>query len=116
MLQLLSGFAALSLLSGTLMALLPQGSLRRTAAMVTGLMMLLTAGGLPMLRTLCAALMYRLCAALLQPVAQERVAGTLQGFSDVLTLLFVIQLSVGAMFLLLIAQVLAVGGATVMLR
>lgn len=88
----------------------------KNALGVTGLMMLLTAGGLPMLRTLCAALMYRLCAALLQPVAQERVAGTLQGFSDVLTLLFVIQLSVGAMFLLLIAQVLAVGGATVMLR
>lgn len=88
----------------------------KNALGVTGLMLLLTAGGLPMLRTLCAALMYRLCAALLQPVAQERVAGTLQGFSDVLTLLFVIQLSVGAMFLLLIAQVLAVGGATVMLR
>ena len=50
MLQLLSGFAALSLLSGTLMALLPQGSLRRTAAMVTGLMMLLYwSGGLQQL-------------------------------------------------------------------
>ena len=88
----------------------------KNALGVTGLMLLFTAGGLPMLRTLCAALMYRLCAALLQPVAQERTTGTLQAFSDVLTLLFVIQLSVGAMFLLLIAQVLAVGNATVTLR
>lgn len=88
----------------------------KNALGVTGLMLLLTAAGLPMLRTLCAALMYRLCAALLQPVAQDRVAGTLHGFSDVLTLLFVIQLSVGAMFLLLVAQMLAVGNATVTLR
>lgn len=88
----------------------------KNALGVTGLMLLLTAAGAPMLRTLCAALMYRLCAALLQPVAQDRVAGTLHGFSDVLTLLFVIQLSVGAMFLLLVAQMLAVGNATVTLR
>ena len=36
--------------------------------------------------------------------------------NDVLMLLFVIQLSVGAMFLLLIAQMLVVGNLTVMLR
>ena len=39
-----------------------------------------------------------------------------QDFSDVLMLFFIIQLSVGAMFLLLIAQILAVGNWTVMLR
>ncbi|MBQ4552599.1 MAG: stage III sporulation protein AE [Clostridia bacterium] len=88
----------------------------KNALGVTGLMLLLIAAGAPMLRTLCAALMYRLCAAFLQPVAHERVAGTLHGFSDVLTLLFVIQLSVGAMFLLLVAQMLTVGNATVTLR
>ena len=37
-------------------------------------------------------------------------------FSDTLMLLFVIQLSVGAMFLLLVAQMLVVGNLTVMLR
>lgn len=88
----------------------------KNALGVTGLMLLLMAAGAPMLRTLCAALMYRLCAAFLQPVAQDRVAGTLHGFSDVLTLLFVIQLSVGAMFILLVAQMLTVGNATVTLR
>lgn len=41
MLQMLSRFAALSLVSGLVMSLLPEGSLRRTAAMVVGLMMLI---------------------------------------------------------------------------
>jgi len=88
----------------------------KNALGVTGLMLLLSVAGMPMLRTICSALMYRACSALLQPVAQERVAGTLHSFSDVLTLLFAIQLSVGAMFLLLVAQLLAVGNITVTLR
>lgn len=41
MLELLAGFAALSIVSGALTALLPDGSLRRTAGMVVGLMMLM---------------------------------------------------------------------------
>ena len=41
MMRLLGGFAALSLISGALSALLPEGSLRRTAAMAIGLMMLI---------------------------------------------------------------------------
>lgn len=41
MLEVLSGFAALSLISGALTALLPEGSLRRTACMVVGLLMLM---------------------------------------------------------------------------
>lgn len=41
MLQLLAGFAALSLISGALMNLLPEGSLRHTASMAVGLVMLL---------------------------------------------------------------------------
>ena len=59
---------------------------------------------------------YRLCAALLQPVSPSRTADLLQGFSDALMLLFIIQLSVSAMFVLLVAQVLAVGNGTVGLR
>jgi len=88
----------------------------KNALGATGLVLLLSVAAVPLVRTLSAALMYRICAALLQPVAQERVANTLQGFSDTLMLLFAIQLSVGAMFLLLVAQVLAVGNFTVMLR
>ena len=88
----------------------------KNALGITGLMLLLSVAGMPMLRTVCAAMMYRVCAAVLQPASQERVASTLHSFSDVLMLLFAIQLSVGAMFLLLVAQVLAVGNMTVSLR
>ena len=41
MFELLTGFAALSVLAGMLTALLPEGSLRRTACMVVGLLMLM---------------------------------------------------------------------------
>lgn len=41
MLQLLSSFAALTLLSGLMLTLLPEGLLRRTASMVVGLLMLM---------------------------------------------------------------------------
>lgn len=41
MLTLLKQFAALSLASGALMTLIPEGSIRKTASMVVGLLMLL---------------------------------------------------------------------------
>ena len=88
----------------------------KNALGVTGLFLLLSVAGLPMLRLLIAALCYRLCAALLQPAAPSRASGMIQSFSDVLMLLFVIELSVGAMFILLVAQMLAVGNLAVGLR
>ena len=88
----------------------------KNALGVTGLLLLLFTAGGPMLRTLAAVLMYRAAGALLEPVAEENVSGCLHAFSDTLMTFFVIQLSVGAMFLLLTAQLLAVGNLTVMLR
>ena len=88
----------------------------KNALGITGLALLLGVTGLPLLRTLCAVLVYRLCAALLQPVAPQRASGMIHVFSEVLMLLFIIQLSVAAMFLLLTAQLLAVGHITVGLR
>ena len=88
----------------------------KNALGLTGLLLLLSAAALPMVQTLASATVYRACAALLEPLSDTRASGCLQAFSDVLMLLFVIQLSVGAMFLLLTAQMLAVGNLTVMLR
>lgn len=82
----------------------------------TGLMLLLATAAGPMLQTLAAVMLYRAAAALLEPVADSRVSACMQEFSDTLMQLFVVQLTVGAMFLLLIAELLVVGNLTVMLR
>ena len=88
----------------------------KNALGLTGLLLLLSAAAAPMLQTLAAMLVYRACAALLEPLADDMAGKCIQDFSDILMLLFVIQLSVGAMFLLLVAQMLVVGNLTVMLR
>ena len=88
----------------------------KNALGLTGLLLLLSVAAAPMLQTLAAAMLYRAGAALLEPLSDARGGACLQDFSDILMLLFVIQLSVGAMFLLLVAQMLVVGNLTVMLR
>ena len=88
----------------------------KNALGVTGLVLLLGTAAQPMLQTFCTGLVYRGCAALLEPIADKRISAAIQHFSDMLMLLFTIQLSVSAMFLLLVAQMLAVGQFTVMLR
>ncbi len=88
----------------------------KNALGMTGLVVLTGICVTPMIQALCAVLIYRLCAALLQPVAESRIVACLYDFSNVLMLLFIIQMSISAMFLLLIAQMLVVGNLTVMLR
>ena len=88
----------------------------KNALGLTGLVLLLSAAAVPMVQTLASAMAYRACAALLEPLSDGRASGCIQDFSDILMLLFVIQLSVGAMFLLLVAQMLVVGNLTVMMR
>lgn len=88
----------------------------KNALGLTGLLLLLSVLAGPMLQTLAGAMLYRAAAALLEPVADRRVSACMEEFADVLMLLMVVQLSVGAMFLLLVAQLLVVGNLTVMLR
>ena len=83
---------------------------------VLGLLLLLGALTLPLLRTVMTLFLYRACAAVLEPVADGPLCRAIGGYADVFSLLFVIQLSVGAMFMLLVAQLLVVGNVTVMLR
>ncbi len=88
----------------------------KNALGATGLIALISLAASPLMQTLAAVLVYRLCGALLEPVAHGRAAGCMNEFSGVLMLFFIIQLSIAAMFLLLIAQMLVVGNLTVMLR
>lgn len=88
----------------------------KNAVGVLGLLLLLGQLLTPLVQAGGAVLLYRLAAAVLEPIASERVVRVIDDFAGVLMLLFIIQLSVGAMFLLLMAQVLVVGNLTVMLR
>lgn len=82
----------------------------------TGLLLILGLCLTPLTQTLAAVMLYRATAALLQPVAEGRVLRCMDGFAKVLMLLFIVQLCAAAMFVLLIAQILATTNLTVMLR
>lgn len=81
-----------------------------------GLMLLLGALLMPLLRTVLTLFLYRAAAALLEPLSDSPLCRTIGGYADVFSLLFIIQLSVGAMFLMLVAQLITAGNLTVMLR
>ena len=83
---------------------------------VLGLILLLGALLLPLLRVVMTMFLYRTAAALLEPVSDSPLCRAIGRYADVFQLLFVIQLSVGAMFLLLVAQLVTVANWTVMLR
>ena len=81
-----------------------------------GLILLLGALAAPLLRTVVTMFLYRAASALLQPIGDSPLARGMGDYAEVFSLLFIIQLSVGAMFLLLVAQLLTVANLTVMLR
>ncbi len=83
---------------------------------VLGLILLLGALLTPLVRVVMTMFLYRAAAALLEPVSDTPLCRAIGSYADVFQLLFVIQLSVGAMFLLLVAQLITVANWTVMLR
>ncbi|MEG2604191.1 MAG: stage III sporulation protein AE, partial [Clostridia bacterium] len=88
----------------------------QNAVGVLGLLLLLGKLLLPLLRTVATMLLYRATAAVLQPMSDSPLCRCIGDYAEVFTLLFIIQMSVGAMFMLLTAQLLTVGNLTVMLR
>ena len=70
----------------------------------------------PLLKLGAAQLLMRLCAALLEPVADPDVIACMDDFSGIFSLLFTTLLCVGVMFFLLVAQLLLLGNLTVMMR
>ena len=83
---------------------------------VLGLLVLLLKLLTPLLRTVAALFLYRSASAVLQPVSDSPLCRCIGEFGEVFSLLFIIELSVGAMFMLLCAEMLTVGTMTVMLR
>ncbi|MDR3050659.1 MAG: stage III sporulation protein AE [Oscillospiraceae bacterium] len=100
----------------TVDALVGCSLLVKNAVGLVGLMALTLYVAAPLAKLLATMLIYRLCAALLEPVADARVVACVGGFADVLMLVFITLLCMGVMFFLLIAQLLVVGNLTVMLR
>jgi len=88
----------------------------KNAVGAAGLLTLATLCLRPCLTLLAAVLAHKLCAALLEPVADGRVVRALNDLSGVLTLLFVSVLSVGAMFFVLVTALMNAGAATMMIR
>ena len=88
----------------------------QNAVGVLGLLLLLGKLLMPLLRTVMTMFLYRAAAAALQPLSDSPLCRCIGDYADVFSLLFIIQLSVGAMFMLLAAQLLIVGNLTVMLR
>ncbi len=104
------------LFADTVDTLVGSSMLVQSALGVTGLILIVSWVMAPLCQTLAAALLYKLTSALMQPIADGELARCIHDFSRVLMLLFIIQLCTAAMFLLLIAQLIAVSGMTMMLR
>lgn len=84
-----------------------------------GVTAMLVLGGViiePMIRTLAATAVLKLCAALLEPVAPAQTVSAIEDFSGTIVLFLITMLCVGTMYFLLIVQMLLVGNLTVMLR
>ncbi|MBR4080317.1 MAG: stage III sporulation protein AE [Clostridia bacterium] len=104
------------LFADTVDTLVGSAMLVQSALGVTGLLLLIASCAAPLCQTLAAGLMYRLAAALMEPVGDGPLSRCIHDFSGVIMLLFVIELCAAAMFVMLIAQVIAVSSMTVMLR
>ena len=84
-----------------------------------GIAAMLVLGGaivVPMIRTFAAAAVMKVCAALLEPVADRNLIGAIEDMSGILVLFLITMLCVCTMYFLLIVQILLVGNLTMMLR
>ena len=104
------------LFADTVDTLVGSGLLVQGALGVTGLILIGSWAMTPLCQTLAAGLLYRLAAALMQPVSDGPLANCIHDFGRILMLLFVIQLCAAAMFLMLIAQLIGVSSMTFMMR
>ena len=104
------------LFADTVDTLVGSGLLVQGALGMTGLILIAAWAMAPLCQTLASAMLYRLASALMQPVTDGPLSHCIHDFGRVLMLLFIIQLCAAAMFLMLIAQLIAVSSMTFMMR
>lgn len=104
------------LFADTVDTLVGSGMLVQGALGVTGLILIGSWAMIPMCQTWASAMLYKLASALMQPVSDGPLSHCIHDFGRVLMLLFIIQLCAAAMFLMLIAQLIAVSSMTFMMR
>lgn len=104
------------LFADTVDTLVGSGMLVQSALGVTGLILIAGYALAPLCETVAAAMLYRLASALMQPVTDGSLSTCIHDFGRILMLLFIMQLCAAAMFLMLIAQLIAVSSMTMMLR
>lgn len=88
----------------------------KNALGVTAMIVLIGVIATPMMRTLAAVAIMKLCAALLEPIASESIVDAISDFSGTMVLFLITMLCVGTMYFLLIVQILLMGNLTVLLR
>lgn len=104
------------LFADTVDTLVGSGMLVQSALGMTGLILIASWAMIPMCQTWASAMLYKLASALMQPVSDGPLSHCIHDFGRVLMLLFIIQLCAAAMFLMLIAQLIAVSSMTFMMR
>ena len=104
------------LFADTVDTLIGSGMLVQGALGVTGLILIASWMLTPLCQTLASAMLYKLAAALLQPVSDGPMVNCIHDFGRILMLLFIIQLCAAAMFLMLLAQLIGVSSMTFMMR
>ena len=104
------------LFADTVDTLVGSSLLVQSALGVTGWLLIASWALTPLCQNLASALLYKLAAALLQPISDGPLSSCIHDFGRILMLLFIIQLCAAAMFLMLIAQMIGVGNMTFMMR
>lgn len=102
--------------SDTVELVVSSALLLKNAVGIVGIIVVLFITVLPIIKIVSIMLIYRIAAALVQPLGNDSLSEVLQTMSSSLTLVFAAVASVGLMFFVAISIILATGNFTAMLR
>ncbi len=83
---------------------------------IAGIIILFVICAMPAIKLLAMVLMYRLTAALIQPMGDKNLADALQGLGSALMLLFAVVTMVGVLFFFVVSITIGMGNVAMMLR